>query len=175
MEGLLRMEDGDQILPFAPGGRRNVDHGHSSRPFAALSRLLEGAGLDVPSWRSLADTPPVLEPESDPTEPKRGWRHVWPTLSDPARALVITTGPWASAALTALPTSRAIRIDPQPFPVCAGLCFPLPLSSRTCRCGRLLDMWPPSCSVFEGWGVLQRFSRGAAAGGHVGLDIGWTH
>ena len=34
--------------------------------------LLEGARLDVPSWRSLADTPPVLEPEADPTEPKRG-------------------------------------------------------------------------------------------------------
>ena len=37
--------------------------------------LLEGAGLDVPSWRSLADTPPVLDPEADPTEPKRGWQH----------------------------------------------------------------------------------------------------
>ena len=63
--------------------------------------LLGGAGLDVPSWKSLADTPPVLEPETDPTEPKRGWqqraarcleerhlqRQVWPTLTDPTRAL----------------------------------------------------------------------------------------
>ena len=40
-------------------------------------------------------------------------------------------GPLASAALTALPTSRATRIDPQPFP----------LSHRTCRCGRLLDQF----------------------------------
>ena len=55
---------------------------------------------------------PVLEPEADPTEPKRGWQHraarcleerhlrrqVWPTLPDPARALALT--------------ARATRVDP---------------------------------------------------------------
>ena len=47
-------------------------------------------------------------------------------------------GPLASAALTALPTSRATRLDPQP---CRRFFLPLPLSSyRTCRCGRLLDV-----------------------------------
>ena len=133
--------------------------------------LLEGAGLDVPSWRSLADTPPVLDPEADPTEPKRGWQHraarcleerhlrrqVWPTLSDPARALVRSQqGPLASPALTALPTSRATRIDPQPFWVwlCRRLFLPLPLSSRTCQCGRLLDMYGHHRAACSRAGVL---------------------
>ena len=148
--------------------------------------LLEGAGLDVPSWRSLANTPPVLDPEADPTEPKRGWQHraarcleerhlrrqVWPTLSDPARALVRSQqGPLASAALTALPTSRATRIDPQPFRVwlCRRLFLPLPLSSRTCRCGRLLDMYGHHRAACSRAGVLG--CRGfREAGGRVGLD-----
>ena len=41
----------------------------------------------------------------------------------------------------AFPTFRSTRIDPQPFRVllCRRLQLPLPFSSRTCRCGRLLD------------------------------------
>ena len=48
-------------------------------------------------------------------------------------------GPLA-AALTALPTSRATTIAPQPVRLllCSGLHLPLPLSHRTCRCGRQL-------------------------------------
>ena len=52
-------------------------------------------------------------------------------------------GPLASAALTVSPTSRATRIEPQPFRLwlCRRLFLPLPLSSRTCRCGRRLDIY----------------------------------
>ena len=73
---------------------------------------------------------PVLEPEADPTEPKRGWQHraarcleerhlrrqVGPTLTDPTRALALT--------------ARATPIDPQPFRVwlCRRLFLPLPLA-----------------------------------------------
>ena len=67
-------------------------------------------------------------------------RTVWPNLTNPERAL------WRSqkgplAFLMAFPTSRSTRIDPQPFRVllCRRLHLPLPFSSRTCRCGRLLD------------------------------------
>ena len=84
-----------------------------------------------------------------------------PTLTDPNQALPrLQRGPLASAALTTLPTSRATRIDPQPFRV---------WTSRT---------WPPLRSVFEGWGVGKpKFSRGT--GGSSGVQGGkrtlvWT-
>ena len=89
---------------------------------------LEEAGLEIPSWRTLADTPPQREGGAEPAEPKVGWQHratrcledqhlrvqLWPTLTDPVRALMLMRsqcGPLASAALTALPTSRATRLD----------------------------------------------------------------
>ena len=62
-------------------------------------------------------------------------------LTDPERALWRSQrGPLASNVLMAFPTSRS-RIDPQPFRVllCRRLQLPLPFSSRTCQCGRLLD------------------------------------
>ena len=66
----------------------------------------------------------------------------WPNLTDPERALWRSQrGPLASNVLMAFPTSRSTRIDPQLFRVllCRRLQLPLPFSSRTCRCGRLLD------------------------------------
>ena len=100
----------------------------------------EVAGLDSQPWRVLADTPPMLEHDADPTEPKRGWQHrasqclevqhfrreVGPTLADPNHARS-QRAPLASAALTALPTSWATRIDPQFFRVwlCRRLFLPL--------------------------------------------------
>ena len=70
-------------------------------------------------------------------------------------------------------TSRATRLDPQPFRMwlCRRLFLPLPLSSRSCRCGRLLYV--------SGAGVLGSrgfpLERAAAqvcreAGGRVGVD-----
>ena len=73
--------------------------------FAAVTngqRLLEVVELDIPPWRVLADTPPMLEHDAYPTELKRGWQHrasrclevqhlrreVWPTLTDPNQALL---------------------------------------------------------------------------------------
>ena len=107
---------------------------------------------------------------------------MWPTLTDPARALVRSQqGPLASAALTALPTSRATRIDPQPFRVwlCRRLFLPLPLCPRTCPCGRPFDMCGHHRAACSRAGVLGcrgfPVERAAAqvcreAGGRVGLD-----
>ena len=49
--------------------------------------------------------------------------------------------PLASAPLTALPTSRVMRLDAQPFRLllCRRLHLPLPLTQHTCQCGRQLD------------------------------------
>ena len=81
---------------------------------------LEEAGLEIPSWRTLADTLSQREDGTEPAEPKVGWQHratrcledqhlrvqLWPTLTDPVRVLMRSQcGPLASAALTALPTS----------------------------------------------------------------------
>ena len=50
-------------------------------------------------------------------------------------------GPFAAAPFVALPTSRFSKFDAQVFRVLLRrrLRLPLPLSSRSCRCGRLLD------------------------------------
>ena len=67
---------------------------------------------------------------------------VWPTLSEPERALWLShQGLQATTVFVAIPTNRVARFDPQPFRVLMTrrLRLPMPLSSRSCRCGRLLD------------------------------------
>ena len=133
--------------------------------------LVEEAGLTVPSWTVLLQTRPQVEEDPEPNQPKQGWQQkatreletkfsrdvVWPCLSDPRRAMMRSQhGPLASAALTALPTSRAMRIDPQPFRVllCRRLHLPLPLSHHTCRCGRQLDVFGHHRAACPEAGVL---------------------
>ena len=116
------------------------------------------AGLEIPHWQELPDSPLPQEQDPEPSQPKAGWQQratekleqkfvreeVWPLLTDSTRALLRSQhGPLASAPLTALPTSKATRLEAQPFRVflCRRLHLPLPLSMRTCRCGRQLDMF----------------------------------
>ena len=118
-------------------------------------KVLMDAGLAVPPWDELADTPLRRKEEPEPSQPKMGWQQrafwkleakflhdsVWPALDDSARALFRSQcGPLASAPLTALPTSKATRLDPQPFRLllCRRLHLPLPLSMR---CGRQLNIF----------------------------------
>ena len=133
---------------------------------------LTEAGFEVPPWTVLSDSTTVARADSpEPSEPKFGWQHkatrcvhqqfhdtiYWPELSDPERALMRSQhGPLASAALTAVPTNRMTRIEAQPFRLLLlrRLRLPLPLTSRTCRCGRQLDSFGhhrAACSVAGSW------------------------
>ena len=132
---------------------------HPGPSFVAVrecANMLRESQFVVPPWEAvLAGLRPGQEDDENPVEPKHGWqkpaaqavhehrvaRVVWPNLTDPERALWRSQrGPLASNVLMAFPTSWS-RIDPQPFCVllCRRLQLPLPFSSRTCRCGRLLD------------------------------------
>ena len=112
--------------------------------------VVEEASLVLPSWTELSHSLPEAEPE--PNQPQHSWQQkatrqletrfvTWCGLVCRTRRALLRSqhGPLASAALTALP-SRATCIDCQPFRVllCRRLHLPLPLSHRTCRCGRQL-------------------------------------
>ena len=110
-------------------------------------QLVEDAGLEIPSWRKLAETPAARVEDFEPGQPKFGRQQkeqsfvqsqVWPFLNGPTRALLRSQhAPLASAPFTALPTSRVTRFDAQPFHLllCRRLHLPLHLTLRTCRCG----------------------------------------
>ena len=102
-------------------------------------RQLTDAGLVIPSWEELANTPPERVEEPEPSQPKVGWQQqasrkledtfihdeVWPALTDSAPA-----------------SSRPVAA--RPFGVCTTHSFttcPFPLSMRTCRCGRQHDIF----------------------------------
>ena len=129
--------------------------------------------VEIPHWQELADSPFPREQDPKPSQSEAGWQEratekleqkfvreeVWPVLSDSTRALVRSQhGPLASAPLTALPTSKATRLEAQPFRVflCRRLHLPLPLSMRTCRCGRQLDMFGHHRAACAVAGVLGR-------------------
>ena len=135
-------------------------------------RLVD-AGLEMPTWMELSESPPVLDADPEPSQPKVGWQQsavrqtehkfvheeVLPGWDDPRRALLRSQhGPLASAPFTALPTSRVTRIDAQPFRLlmCRRLHLPLPLTLRTCRCGRQLDMYGHHRAACAEAGVLGR-------------------
>ena len=78
-------------------------------------------------------------------------------LTDAQKALMLSQrGPLASAAFTVVPTNRMTRMEAQPFRIllCRRLRLPLPLSSRTCRCGRQLDIYGHHRAACSEAGVL---------------------
>ena len=114
--------------------------------------VLAEADFHPPGWRDLAVVDPERAEEEEPNHPKFGWQQfasrsletkflnerVWPRMTDAERALLRSQrGPLASAAVTALPTTRGRSTLPHSAAPTAQA--PLALSSRTCRCDRQLD------------------------------------
>ena len=155
--------DDQTTTPSHCNARLMVQHLEAHEPVGCFlsvvqcQRQLTDAGLVIPSWEELANTPPERLEEPEPSQPKVGWQqqasrkledtfihNEVPALTDSARALFRSQhGPLASSPLTALPTSTATRLDPQPFRplLCRRLHLPLLLSMRTCRCGRQHDIF----------------------------------
>ena len=109
--------------------------------------------------------------EAEPHEPKTGGQQkaaqkihekfhqvsYWPSLTDAEKAMMHSQhGPLASSVVTAVPTNRTTRFESQLFRIllCRRLRLPLPLSSRTCRCGRLLDSFGHHRAACSEAGVL---------------------
>ena len=122
---------------------------------------LAAAGFVAPSWGELADgiRPEhlVLEVDREPGVPRYGWQRtatvpihgrqiedsIRPRLSLSEQALFRSQGgPLSSVPFTCFPTSPLSRFDSSAFRVLLlrRLWLPLPPSSRSCRCGRLLDV-----------------------------------
>ena len=173
---------------------------HLRAASAAAAELNLVPGFEVPGWLELArGVRPALRnvEEFEPGCQRTGWQHeaaieverefrdvdLFPRMAEHERVLVRSQGgPMAGMSLAAVPSNPHTRIEPQLFRVLLlrRLRLPLPLSSRACRCGRLLDVFGhhrASCALT---GVLGR--RGFAvesitarlcreAGGRVSMNV----
>ena len=137
-----------------PEVARNVDCGQDPSPcFAAVGNsqgLLGVAGLDVPPWRRQCWS--MMQTPQSPSVVGSIARHnVWKCNTSggrcgpPSQTQIRRdrSGPPSVNIIDRFAHQRATRIDPQSFRVwlCRRLFLPLPLTSRTCRCGRLLHMY----------------------------------
>ena len=139
-------------------------------------RILGERQLAVLPLESLVDgARHLLEDEDVPSQPRQGWPReaarcaeksflVWPGWTDFYRARCRSQ------------RGSVCRIDAQPFRLllCRRLRLPSPLSSRTCRCSRLLDILGHRRATCAEVGVLRRRSdvlECAAAQGSRGTRL----
>ena len=143
---------------------------------AQARRTLTGVmGFEPPSWQAVAEgARPETQPpdEFEPGGVRPGWQHeaasrteehfrevLFDTISDRDRALIRSqAGPGAGVALRVAPTSRLTSIQPHLFRVVLlrRLRLPLPLSVRSCRCGRAIDIFGHHRAACARAGVLGR-------------------
>ena len=113
------------------------------------------AGLAVPPWDELADTPPRREEEPEPSQPKMGWQQrasrkleakflhdsVWPALDDSASSPHPFTV-WASGVSTAddFADVQGHKVGSSTFSPPVVQETPLASSSVHAH----LPMWPPA-------------------------------
>ena len=134
--------------------------GQPTTPFlsaAEAARNLTGTlGFDPPSWQAALHGARPPRRNLEPGTVRQGWQHeansfveakfretLFSRLSDQEQALIRSqAGPGAGSALTALPTGSETTIPSHLFRIVLlrRLRQPLPLSERSCRCGRLLDV-----------------------------------
>ena len=149
----------------------------------ASRHQLATIGYDCPDWASLPEGARPRQPnldEVDPGVPTRGWQFfaaqaveqrcrtvvVWPRLSQTEQARS-QSGPMSGLLFSSVPSSRPTRFAPQLFRVLLlrRLWLALPLSSRTCWCGRPLDVLGHHRAACSRAGVLgsREFSLESAA------------
>ena len=191
------------MLPWQCTGNGGATH-HNRVNRSSLATV----GFTTPDWNSLLQGLRPRQPELDevdPGVPSHGWQFfaalsvehhfrshsVWPRLTPTEQALLRSqSGPKAGLPFSSIPTSSLSRFPPQLFHVLLlrRLWLPLPLASRTCRCGRLLDVLGhhrAACSragllgsrgfgercckgvecIFQGLGFAGRPARWSAVGG----------
>ena len=137
---------------------------------------VQDAGFIPPSWEDLAsgaaEEVEDRDGEVEPNQPRKGWQSraaravesrrlhaIREALPSPQQALLRSQGgPLASTPFVSLPVDRAFRFDSQPFRILLlrRLRMPLPLTSHSCRCGRLLDSLGHHRSACPVAGVLGR-------------------
>ena len=149
-------------------------HSHIQGAVVARSRL-QDMGFRPLEWHALANGErPHGFPDPDDVGPRHcGWQRaatqgangfflttaVWPRLSDKSRALLRSQGgPVAGLLFSCCPSSFHTRFAPQVFRVLLLrlLWLPLPLTKRTCGCGRLLDSFGHHRAACANVGVLGR-------------------
>ena len=155
---------------------RKVDHRRvgGRHPVAVFpfcrqcQQTLDDAGFEMLPWQELSESPPVLDEDPEPNQPKFGWQQrATRKLEEQFKGRGCLANiqrhpsmvrPLASAPFIALPTSKATKVDAQPFRLllCRRLHLPLPLSMRTCRCGRQLDRFGHHRAACAVAGVLGR-------------------
>ena len=140
----------------------------------ACALALGAVGIELPSWSELANgARPLPSRGHAEDQPRHGWQRevskkveqhfkdsrLLPTMTEPEQALLRSQGgPLAAAPFTCCPTDRLFRIEPQCFRVLLlrRLRLPLPLSQRTCRCGRPLYIFGHHCAACAAASVLGR-------------------
>ena len=112
-------------------------------PSASRASLAE-SGFECPEWNALVEGLRPNQPvraEVDPADHTHGWQFfAVQRVEHHFRAETAQSGPMSGVAFSAVPSSPPTRLAPQLFRVLLlrRLWLPLPLTSRTCRCGRFL-------------------------------------
>ena len=152
---------------------RGIDH-HPALCFDAVrtcEHALVEAGLEIPSWREMSESPTAREAHPEPNGPKFGWQHRanmsleeqrfaphQAELSQPVKALWRSQrGPLAPVALTALPTSRATRIaNHSAFGCVAVFAYPFLSPPATAEVATDLTSLATIEQLAPGWGCWGR-------------------
>ena len=141
-----------------------------------IRELSSDVGFNAPSWEALADgvRPEVNSlDDAGPGMPQHGWQFkamqnvddffmstsIWPRLPDASKALLRSqSGPLSGLPFTCCPAAFHSRFYAQVFRVLLlrRLWLSLPPSSRSCRCGRPLDVLGHHRAAGANVGVLGR-------------------